>query len=95
MDETDQLYIQLIKQEMIDALESGILKPEQQYAMVDSVVQRLLRLKDENIVNVVKQYIDDQGTLKTKITTLQKDMEKTMDEYAENVKNMYEQIKKL
>lgn len=96
MNEKDRLYIDLTKKEMKNTLEGGTLPdPMQQYAYIDSVIKNLLML-DEPIVNsVAKKYFDDQKQITVRMDMARKDQQKCLDEYAENCKKIYEQIKTL
>jgi len=95
MNESESLYKKLVKNEMVEALESGQLNPEQQYAVVDGTLQKLILLNNDEITQAAKIYFDDQTKLKEKITVAQESISKSMDEYGENVKAIYEEIKKL
>lgn len=95
MNENDKLYIKLAKKEMVNALESGELNPEQQYAVVNATVHKLLLIKDDGITKTVKQYVEDQDKLDEQVIKAQENIKKLMDEYADNVKGIYENIKEL
>lgn len=96
MDESETLYVELVKEEMIGTLESGALRePMQQYQYIDTVLQRLLLLKDPQINSVCKKYFLDQKKIKQDMEKSQKEYQRLLDIYADNCKDIYEEIKKL
>ena len=96
MDEKDRLYIDITKKEMKATLESGTLKnPMQQYAYIDSVLKNLLMINNPVLNSVAKKYFEDQKAVSAKIELARNEQQKALDEYAQNCKDIYEQIKKL
>jgi len=95
MKENEKLYVEMVKKEMVDALESGQLDIEQQYAVVNGTVQKLLLIDDGGITKALKQYKNDQDKLEEQVIKIQEETTKLMETYADNVKNIYENIKKL
>ena len=93
MVEKNKLYIRLVQKEMNDALESGQLKPEEQYIYINGVCQKL------SIPGVIdKLPIDIEGYFED-LDKLEKDFKKQYKDYitkrGDMAKEMYEEIKKL
>jgi len=96
MDDIDKRRMNHIKERLVNILESGkVSDPNSQYELVDATVIDLLQFKDKTINAELVKYLDDQQTLKKDIENKQKDLQKLMDEYGDNVKDVYEMIKKL
>lgn len=96
MKEDDKLYVKLIKNEMENTLQSGALKePMAQYAYIETVLQKLLLIRDKTLTENIKDYFTDQEKLNKKIEQHQKELKKLIEEYGENAREMYEEIKKL
>ena len=96
MDIYDKRRMRNIKERLISILESGqVTDPSQQYELVDATCNELLVFKDKKTCDMIIHYMDDQDKLKTSIEEKQKEIQKLMDEYGDNVKQIYEMIKKL
>lgn len=96
MDDIDKRRMNIIKDRLVNVLESGkITDPNAQYELVDATINELLQFKDKNINSEFVKYLDDQQILKKDIDNKQKELQKLMDEYSENVKDIYDMIKKL
>ena len=95
MDKSQEAYLKSLKKEMIDALESGLLKPEEQYQMVNNTIKNMFLVRDDKITLTCLKYLDDQEKLTEQIKEKNAEIIKLQSEYVENVKKIYEQIKKL
>jgi hypothetical protein len=96
MDEIDKLHIKLVKEELIGLLESGAVSdPQAQYKIVNTSLRELNLLRDKKISGIIQKYFDDQDNLKKSIEVKQKELQKLIDEYGDNVKEIYEMVKKL
>jgi len=96
MDDIDKRRMNHIKERLIGVLESGkVSDPNAQYELVDATIIELLQFKDKSINAEFVKYLDDQQILKKNIEGKQKELQKLMDEYGDNVKDVYEMIKKL
>lgn len=95
MDKSQEAFLKSLKKDMIDALESGLLKPEDQYRTVNSTIKSMFLVRDDKITLTCLKYLDDQEKLTDKIKELTDEITKLQTEYVENVKKIYEQIKKL
>ena len=95
MDKSQEAYLKSLKKEMIDALESGLLKPEEQYQMVNNTIKNMFLVRDDKITLTCLKYLDDQEKLTDSIKEKNAEIIKLQSEYVENVKKIYEQIKKL
>jgi len=95
MDKSQEAYLKSLKKEMIDALESGLLKPEEQYQMVNNTIKNMFLVRDDKITLTCLKYLDDQEKLTDQIKEKNSEIIKLQSEYVENVKKIYEQIKKL
>ena len=91
-----KLYVELVKNEMIETLESGSIRdPMQQYKYIDTVLQRFLLLNIENVNKAIVKYFEDQKKVKDDMEKAMAEYQKHLDVYADNCKNIYEEIKKL
>ena len=95
MDKSQEAYLKALKKDMIDALESGLLKPEEQYQMVNNTIKNMFLVRDDKITLTCLKYLDDQEKLTDQIKEKNSEIIKLQSEYVENVKKIYEQIKKL
>jgi len=95
MDKSQEAYLKALKKDMIDALESGLLKPEEQYQMVNNTIKNMFLVRDDKITLTCLKYLDDQEKLTEQIKEKNSEIIKLQSEYVENVKKIYEQIKKL
>ena len=96
MDEYDKLNIRLVKEKLTKILESGQIKePQVQYDLVHEALREINLIKDERISSSISKYFIDQELLGKQIEDEQKSMQKLMDEYGDNVKEIYEMVKKL
>lgn len=95
MDEHNRLYLDRIKNDLIEVVDSGTTEPQTTWALVENALTQLYILKDDELTETVKEYFNVQTAIKKKIKQGQKEQEKLAEEYAENVKNIYEEIKKL
>lgn len=103
MNESDKLFIQCKKSELINVLDSGMIKEAvQQYTLVDNFILDIFRLYDGDKRGILEKYLNDQNKLKDKIKTegknkaeLDKKLVSLIDEYGKNSVDMYEEIKKL
>jgi len=95
MDKSQEAYLKALKKDMIDALESGLLKPEEQYQMVNNTIKNMFLVRDDKITLTCLKYLDDQEKLTEQIKEKNAEIIKLQSEYVENVKKIYEQIKKL
>jgi len=95
MDKSQEAYLKALKKDMIDALESGLLKPEEQYQMVNNTIKNMFLVRDDKITLTCLKYLDDQEKLTDSIKEKNSEIIKLQSEYVENVKKIYEQIKKL
>ena len=95
MDKSQEAYLKSLKKDMIDALESGLLKPEEQYQMVNNTIKHMFLVRDDKITLTCLKYLDDQEKLTEQIKEKNSEIIKLQSEYVENVKKIYEQIKKL
>jgi len=95
MDKSQEAYLKALKKDMIDALESGLLKPQEQYQMVNNTIKNMFLVRDDKITLTCLKYLDDQEKLTEQIKEKNAEIIKLQSEYVENVKKIYEQIKKL
>ena len=97
MDELDKIRcVKVIRQKMVEVLESGALKdPRSQYEFINDCLHKVMPFDYKKINVVIWKYFDDQDVLKKRIEEKQKELQKLMDEYGDNVKEIYEMIKKL
>lgn len=103
MNESDKLFIQCKKDELINVLDSGMIKEAvQQYTLVDNFILDIFRLYDGDKREILEKYLNDQNKLKDKIKTegknkaeLDKKLVSLIDEYGKNSVDLYEEIKKL
>jgi len=95
MDKSQEAFLKSLKKDMIDALESGLLKPEEQYQMVNNTIKNMFLVRDDKITLTCLKYLDDQEKLTDSIKEKNAEIIKLQSEYVENVKKIYEQIKKL
>jgi len=95
MDKSQEAFLKSLKKDMIDALESGLLKPEEQYQMVNNTIKHMFLVRDDKITLTCLKYLDDQEKLTDSIKEKNSEIIKLQSEYVENVKKIYEQIKKL
>jgi len=95
MDKSQDAYLKALKKDMIDALESGLLKPEEQYQLVNTTIKQMFLVRDDKITIVCLKYLDDQEKLTDSIKEKNNEIGKLQAEYVDNVKKIYEQIKKL
>ena len=95
MDKSQEAFLKSLKKDMIDALESGLLKPEEQYQMVNNTIKHMFLVRDDKITLTCLKYLDDQEKLTDSIKEKNAEIIKLQSEYVENVKKIYEQIKKL
>ena len=95
MDKSQEAFLKALKKDTIDALESGLLKPEEQYQMVNNTIKNMFLVRDDKITLTCLKYLDDQEKLTDSIKEKNAEIIKLQSEYVENVKKIYEQIKKL
>lgn len=101
MNKASELYVKQKKEQLIDTLDSGTIKePIQQYALIDNFVLDILLVHDNK--TELEKYLKLQDDLKTKIKDENKKLEKQqktiaelINEYGNNAREMYEEIKKL
>jgi hypothetical protein len=90
------IYIDRIKQETIQTLDGGgISDPYEQYAFINSQIQKLLLTNDDRILKTTKKYFEEQDKLMERKKNLDNEVLKIMDEYAENCIEIYKFIKTL
>jgi len=75
----NKYYIRRQKDKLKKAMESGMLKPEQQWAVIDDTIDKLLVVKDGIDVEAVKEFekqindhIDEINNIQIKINNLYK-----------------------
>lgn len=96
MNKHEKLYMEMVKNQTVNTLESGgIEDPGLQISFIEDQLQKLILLKDEGFTDNIEKYTGIQNALKEKRKNLIKEVIKCDDEYAENAKNIYEEIKKL
>lgn len=96
MDVYDKRRLKSIKERAVAILESGhVTDPNAQYELVNSAVVDILQFKDKVVCDEIIKYLDDQDKLKKQIEDKQKELQKLMDEYGDNAKDIYEMIKKI
>lgn len=97
MDVYDKLFIKQVKDEITNILESGTVTDAQaQYSLINRCLREILIIKDTMTNNVIIKYFEDQENLQKQIESKQKELQKLVDEYGDNVKEIYENmIKKL
>lgn len=103
MNNSDKLFIQCKKNELINTLDSGMVKEAvQQYALVDGFILDVFRLFDKVEYKTFENYLNDQNKLKEQIKAEGTDKEAVdkkivtlIEEYGKNARDMYEEIKKL
>jgi len=103
MNDSDDLFIKCKKNELINLLDSGMIKEAvQQFALVDGFVLDVFRLFDGDKRIALEKYLHDQNKLKEKIKTegmvkadLDEKLTKLVEEYGKNAQEMYKEIKKL
>lgn len=89
----NKLIIKLIK---ADLEKCGLIKEaKSQISFIEENLLKLLMLQDADISKIIEDYFNDQEKIKDEMAKLQKELQKKMDEYVENAKAIYEQIKKL
>lgn len=90
MNDNEKLYLKVVQKEMNDALESGQLNAEQQYAVINNICQKLILIS--GIPIKFKEYYDELGKLED-------GFKKQYTDYIEKrgtiAKDMYEELKKL
>lgn len=99
--DVDRLQIEMRKKNLIDALESGSIDdPLKQYAFVDQFLLDILSFTDKEQTKTIVEYLEAQDKLKDKIKEinnkiigLQEDAHKLLEEFTNNGKNIYEEIK--
>ena len=99
--EADMLFIDAKKTEMLNIIDSGELKAEEQkYGLVDAFVLDVMFKHPSKEVFV--QYLKDQKEIKEKINALTQQFiplsskqQKLYNQYKDNAKEMLEQIRKL
>ena len=103
MNNSDKLFIGCKKNELINTLDSGMIKEAvQQYALVDDFILDIFRLYDGDKRGTLEKYLEDQNKIKEKIKTegikkaeIDKKLVGFIEEYGKNARDMYEEIKKL
>jgi len=97
MDEYDKLNVKLVKNELVEILESGnITDPQMQYTVINKALREINQVKDKKTSDIIIKYFQDQEELQNKINEKQKELQKLVDEYSDNVKEIYDNmIKKL
>lgn len=85
--ETKDYYVELVKENMKDSIESGMLKPEQQYALIEETLKELVAHNKINIEAVKKH--------KSDIKNLLKQLEDLQIKISEIYKKTYEKILEL
>jgi len=96
MDKHMKLFVKMVRDNTVETLESGsITDPMQQYSFIGSQLEKLVLLRNDEITGTIEKYFSVQNALKDKIEGFQKEINKCLDEYAENAKSIYEEIKKL
>lgn len=85
--ETKNYYVELVKENMKDSIESGMLKPEQQYALIEETLKELVAHNKINIEAVKKH--------KSDIKNLLKQLEDLQIKISEIYKKTYEKILEL
>jgi len=97
MDRYEEQYKKLVKEETVNVLESGqINEPQAQYNIINHSLKELLLIKEPKICDTIDKYFIDQELLQRQIESKQKELQILVDEYSNNVKEIYEGlIKKL
>lgn len=95
MDKSQDAYLKALKKDMIDALESGQLTREGRYQLVNTTIKHMFLVRDDKITLTCAKYLDDQEKLTDAIREKTEEIGKLQAEYVDNVKKIYEQIKKL
>jgi len=95
MDEHNTLFIERIKNDLIEIVEAGTTEPQTTWALIDNALTQLILIKDKEITSTIQEYFKEQTNIKKEIKNHQDTQEKLAKKYADNVKNMYEEIKKL
>lgn len=95
MNESDRTYLQIIKTEMIETLESGQLNAEQQYQVINQTLQKMLLLHNDKLTKTIAEYFADQEKIKEQMKEKNNDIKRMVESYSDNAKKIYEQIKKL
>lgn len=96
MDDVDKKkFIKIIISNMVEVLESGSLKdPLVQYKFIEDNLIQIACFDDKKINKAILKFFEDRSGLRVLIKDKQGEIQKPMDEYSENVKQIYELVKK-
>lgn len=92
----ETLHIKIVKNKLVNTLESGMItEPNDQLNLINDALKDINLIKDNPMSSSIFKYFEDQEKLEKQIETKNKDLQKDMDEYTDNAKEIYETIKKL
>jgi len=96
MDDSKTLFISMLQKKAINKLETGIItKYMDQKDFIEDILLQLVSLKDKKVTESVQRYWKDQQELEKQMDEKGKEQEKLMETYTNNIKEIYEMIKKL
>ena len=83
-----EVYKKLIKEDLENAIESGMLNEEQSISMIDTTLRNLASMDNPNINKVIEEFITTVGTKIKELTQISKDISKEYKEMYEDIKDM-------
>jgi len=95
MDKSQEASLKVLKKDMIDALESGLLKEEEQFNLIHNTAKSMIHdVRDDKITIACLNYLDAQEKLKECIKDKNDEIGKLQNQQKENIRKIYEYIKK-
>lgn len=96
MDEETKFFIQIMQHKIKNLLESGIITdPREQQTIIGDILEKLYLLRNQEINEMLKKYYTDQWKILKESEKPQEQINKNTDEYTKNMKDLYEELKKL
>ena len=94
MNDNTKLLLKMIKQDFDELLESGAINnPETQQRIIKDKLELLVAAGDVDVVHMIDDYIGEQDILQTTITAKSEELQKPMDQFTTNLKELYEELK--
>jgi len=94
MNKNTKLLLKMIKQDFDELLESGAINnPETQQRIIKDKLELLVASGDTDVVTMIDNYITEQDVLQTTIATQSEELQKPMDQFTTNLKELYEELK--